>query len=197
MIHYKIQITNSKNCNGKHIEIEECDTDCNTIWCPWSICIIQNDDCITDISGNGICKGFQFRTRSCLKECNKNCTCEADIYGNYSKEIRDCHITNCLHIQFDCITPPQWRVEIDNNNNINQKNIIIQEGGNIGDNCIPVISNNKYLLIINRGCGTVKWHYKGEELNSFTYNTNSNHDYMFKCLPIIIPPNNNNTHGYK
>ncbi len=68
MIHYKIQITNSKNCNGKHIEIEECDTDCNTIWCPWSICIIQNDDCITDISGNGICKGFQFRTRSCLKE---------------------------------------------------------------------------------------------------------------------------------
>ncbi len=27
MIHYKIQITNSKNCNGKHIEIEECDTD--------------------------------------------------------------------------------------------------------------------------------------------------------------------------
>eukprot|EP00487_Bulimina_marginata_P004166 TRINITY_DN20037_c0_g1_i1.p1 TRINITY_DN20037_c0_g1~~TRINITY_DN20037_c0_g1_i1.p1 ORF type:complete len:242 (+),score=28.29 TRINITY_DN20037_c0_g1_i1:216-941(+) len=193
-------------CQGSSIEIEECDTDCTAIWtpwCPWSRCIVQTFDCIDDMSGDGVCHGFRFRTRACLKhlpnnkdECDGNCTCEADVFGAVAKQTKPCMLKNCLQIKFDndgndkC--RPQWRFEFDNDKNTKIDNALSQQGGYLGDDCIPVIAKVNYLLIIERGCGSVSWHYRGKALDSFEFehpftSTQAAQDYQHKTISIVIP----------
>ena len=192
-------------CIGDAMEIEECDTDCIAIWtpwCPWSKCIIQDFSCILDKSGNGICSGFEFRTRSCyrqlwnneLGQCNMNCTCHSDEYGDSTSELRPCQTRDCLQVQFDnngdnkC--RPQWRFEIDNDINNGFDNHILQHGGYINDDCIIIQPNTDYLLVVSKGCGTVKWIYRGDELGLFKYSDSnddkSSADYNYKSFPINI-----------
>lgn len=176
-------------CEGSHIEIKECETDCVAIWtpwCPWSRCIVQDFDCITAASGRGVCHGFEFRTRSCFRELinnnfsynvdsckGNNCTCEADEYGTVAKETRACSTRNCLQIKFgnrgDDQCRPQWRFEIDNTRRSNHDNLMFQQGGYLGEDCIPVLEDINYLLIVNRGCGKVSWHFRGKEVGSHVY----------------------------
>eukprot|EP01083_Nonionella_stella_P164366 543715_1 len=188
-------------CKGSHIELEECESDCVAIWtpwCPWSACIIQDFDCITDQSGNGVCNGFQFRTRACLKHlpnndawCDTNCTCEADQWGTDSRATRTCATSDCLQIVFEndgddsCV--PQWRVEVDDND-LTLRNLIIQQGGAVGDECIPVVSGQSYWLIVRKGCGTIKWFYRGQMLESYRFDSSVIvSDYRSKELKINIP----------
>ena len=194
-----------KKCvNGSYIEIEECDADCITFWspwCPWSQCLVQNFDCITDKTAN--CSGFRFRTRSCFRqlpnndfaECKGNCSCQGlDDDSDDSSQIENCETNKCLKIEFDdegnnnC--HPQWRFERENDNKTPFDNHIIQQGGYLGQDCIIIDPDIDYSLIVTNGCGKVSWKYKGKQRYSFSYDndiidTNSN-EYNYKSFPIRI-----------
>merc|ERR1712129_151897 len=163
-------------CVGSSFEVRECDIACQAHWTSWSLwshCVVQSFDCIADASGQGICNGFQFRTRSCFREvsADSTCDCAADEFGAVSSETRECSTRNCLQIHFDtdghALCAPKWSLEAVNDLWVG--NHIVQRGGFMGEQCVVIEEEVEYLLVIADGCGAVSWSFQGAQIGEYTF----------------------------
>jgi len=166
---------NDDECEGSSFEVRECGTECEAFWSEWSMwseCVIRSFDCIEDTTGQGICSGFQFRTRSCFRDITQStCTCAADEFGTDTSQTKECLTRNCLQIRFDdndeedCA--PTWHLEAVNDLWVG--NHIQQRDGLMGSECVIVEEDVEYLLVIEDGCGVVSWSFQGQVIGGHTF----------------------------
>jgi len=185
------QEANGAGCDGSSFEVRECDIECAAEWTAWSLwseCVIQSLDCIADTSGQGICSGFQFRTRSCFREISDaSCSCDADEFGTETtSQTRECSTRNCLQIRFenggDEECAPTWSLEL--SSDLWVGNHIEQRGGYMGDECVVVEEDVEYLLVIEDGCGAVSWLFQGQEIGEYTFLDNE--EFRDKSFQIVV-----------